>query len=90
LIPELAVCGLQLTSEKTKMLTTSPLDTSNVVDLCGELVRVLPADLLHTYSGRNFSSNSLGKNTLDFAHPLQVACNKFQNVYLCGFAAEII
>ena len=29
-----------------KMLTTSPLDTSNVVDLCGELVRVIPADLL--------------------------------------------
>ena len=78
------------------MWTTSPLDTSNVVDLCGELVRVIPADLLHKYSGRNFSSNSLGKNNLDVAHPLQVACNKFQNIYLwnkhnfCGFAAEII
>lgn len=82
LIPELAVCGLQLTSEKTKMLTTSPLDTSNVVDLCGELVRVILADLLHKYSGRNFSSNSLGKNNLDVAHPFQVACNKFQNIYL--------
>ena len=73
---------MQLTSEKTKMLTTSPWDTSNVVDLCGELVRVIPADLLHKHSGRNFSSNSLGKNNLDVAHPFQVACNNFQNIYL--------
>ena len=36
LIPELAASGLQLNSAKTKILTTSPPDNSEFVDVCVE------------------------------------------------------
>ncbi len=44
LIPELAAFGLQLNSAKAKILTTSPLDTSEFVDVCGEMVQVIHAE----------------------------------------------
>jgi len=37
-IPELAACGLQLNSVKTKILTTSPPESFEFVDVCGGMV----------------------------------------------------
>ena len=57
LIPEFAACGLQLNSAKAKILTTSPLNTSEFVDVCGEMVQVIPAESVHKYLGRNLTAN---------------------------------
>ena len=78
LIPELAACGLQLNSAKTKILTTSPLNTSEFVDVCGEMVQVIHAESVHKYLGRNLTANFLARRDIEFAHRLQVAWNKFQ------------
>lgn len=43
MIPEFAVYGLQLSSAKAKILTTSPLDSSEFVDVGGEMAQVLHA-----------------------------------------------
>ena len=80
LIPELAACGLQLNSAKTKILTTSPLNTSEFVDVCGEMVQVIQvihAESVHKYLGRNLTANFLARRDMEFAHRLQVAWNKF-------------
>ena len=61
LIPEFAACGLQLNSAKTKILTASPLDTCEFVDVFGELAQVIHAESVHKCLGRR----------------LQVAWNKF-------------
>ena len=98
LIPELAACGLQLNSAKTKILTTSPSESSEFVDVCGEMVQVIHAETVHKYLGRNLSGNFLARRNSEFAHRLQVAWVKFhkQQTYLIeqaclfGFAAEII
>ena len=77
LIPELAACGLQLNSAKTKILTTSPSESSEFVDVCGEMVQVIHAETVHKYLGRNLSGNFLAWRNSEFAHRLQVAWNKF-------------
>ena len=77
LIPELAVCGLQLNSAKTKNLTTSPLNTSEFVDVCGEMLQVIHAESVHKYLGRNLTANFLARRDMEFSHRLQVAWNKF-------------
>ena len=77
LIPELAACGLQLNSAKTKILTTSPLNTSEFADVCGEMVQVIHAESVHKYLGRNLTANFLARKDMEFAHRLQVAWNKF-------------
>ena len=67
LIPELAVCGLQLNSAKTKILTTSPLNTSEFVDVCGEMVQVIHAESVHKcLVGRNFTANFLARRDMEF------------------------
>ena len=59
LIPELAACGLQLNSAKTKILTTSPSESSEFVDVCGEMAQVIHAETVHKYLGRNLSGKNL-------------------------------
>ena len=78
LLPELAVCGLQLNPAKTKNLTTSPLDTSEFVDVCGGLVQVIHAESMHKYLGRNLTGNFLARQDMEFAHRVQAAWNIFQ------------
>ena len=56
LIPELAACGLQLNSAKTKILTTSPLNTSEFVDVC-ELARHYGADESQNGDCKHFVPN---------------------------------
>ena len=82
LIPELAACGLQLNSAKTKILTTSPLNTSEFVDVCGEMVQVIHAESVHKYLGRNLTANFLARRDMEFAYRAQVAWNKFPNIYI--------
>ena len=77
LIPELAACGLQLNSAKTKILTTSALDTSEFVDVCGEMVQGIHAESVHKYLGRNLTGNFLARRDMEFAHRVPVAWNKF-------------
>ena len=52
LVPEFAACGLNLNSAKAKKLTTSPLDSSEFVDVCGEMLQVIHAESVHQYLGR--------------------------------------
>ena len=77
MIPEFAVCGLQLSSAKAKILTTSPLDSSEFVDVRGETVQVIHAGSVHKYLGRNLGGNLRATRGLEFSHRLKVACNKF-------------
>ena len=76
LIPEFAACGLQLNSTKTKTLTTSPSGKFEFVDVCGEMVFVVPAETVHKYLGRNLSGNVLARRSSEFAYCLQVAWKK--------------
>ena len=77
LIPELAACGLQLNSAKTKILTTCPSESSEFVDVCGEMAQVIHAETVHKFLGRNLGGNFLATSNSEFAHRLQVAWNKF-------------
>ena len=69
---------MQLNSAKTKIFTTSPLNTSEFVDVCGEMVQVIHAESVHKYLGRNLTANFLARRDMEFAHRLQVAWNKFR------------
>ena len=71
LIPELAACRLQLNSAKTKILTTSPSESSEFVDVCGEMVQVIHAETVHKYLGRNLGGSFLARRNSEFAHRLQ-------------------
>jgi len=77
LIPELAACGLQLNSAKTKILTTCPSESSEFVAVCGGMVQVIHAESVHKYLGWNLGGNFVARRDLEFAHRLQVAWNKF-------------
>ena len=59
--PELAACGLQRNSAKTNIFTTSPSESSEFVDACGEMVQVIPGETVQKYLGRNLSGNSWRK-----------------------------
>ena len=72
LISKLAV----LNSAKTKTLTTSPSEKFEFVVVCGDMVRVNPAETVHKYLGRNLSGNFLARRSSEFAHCLQVAWKK--------------
>jgi len=76
LIPELVACGLQVNSATTKILTTSPSESSECVDVCGEMVQVIHSETVRKYLG-NLSGNFLARKNSEFAHRLQVAGNKF-------------
>ena len=56
---------------------TSPSESSEFVDVCGEMVHVFHAETVHKYLGRNLSGNFLARRNYDFAHRWQVAWNKF-------------
>ena len=56
---------------------TSPSESSEFVDVCGEMVHVFHAETVHKYLGRNLSGNFLARGNYDFAHRWQVAWNKF-------------
>ena len=82
---------------RQKILTTSPLNTSEFADVCGEMVQVIHAESVHKYLGRNLTANFLARKDMEFAHRLQVAWNKFpkytcslEQTHLFSFAAEII
>ena len=66
-----AIDGLQLNSAKTKILTTSPSESSEFVDICGEMVQVIHAETVHKYLGRNLRGNFLARRKSEFAHRLQ-------------------
>ena len=68
---------MQLNPAKTKKLTTSPLDTSEFVDVCGEMAQVIHAESVHKYLGRNLKGNFLARRDMEFAHRVQVAWNIF-------------
>ena len=68
LIPELAACGLQLNSGKTKILTMSPSESSEFVDVCGEMVKVIHAETVHKHLGRNLSGNFLARRNFVNLH----------------------
>ena len=72
-IPELAVCGLQLNSAKTKILTTSPSESPEFVDVYGEMVQVIHAETVHKYFGRHLSGNFLARRNSEFAYRWQIA-----------------
>ena len=76
LIPEFAACSLQPNSAKTKTLTTSPSEKFEFVDACEEMVRVIPAETVRKYLGRNLSGNVLARRSSEFAHCLQIAGKK--------------
>ena len=78
LIPELAACGLQLNSAKPKILPTSPAESYEYVDVCGEMIQVIHAETVHKYLGRNLGGNFWARRNSEFAHRLPVAWNKFQ------------
>ena len=54
LIPEFAATKLV---GENKKLTTSPLDSSEFVDVCGEMVRVIHAESVHKCLGRNLTGS---------------------------------
>ena len=76
LIPELAGCGLQVNLAKTKILTTSPSEKFGFVDVCREMVWLIPAETVHKYLGCNFSGNFLARRSSEFAHCFQIAGKK--------------
>ena len=67
------------TRRKQKILTTSPSESSEFVDVCEEMVRVIHAETVHKYLGRNLGGNFLGQEKfLNLPIRLQVAWkNKF-------------
>ena len=77
LIPELAVYGLQLNLAKTKILTTSPSESFEFVNVRGEMVQVIHAETVRKYLGRNLGGNFLARRISKFVHRLQVVWNKF-------------
>ena len=79
LIPEVAACGLQLNSAKTKMLTTSPSENSEFVDVCGEMVQVIHAETVHKYLGRNLSGNFLARRNSEFNIVCRLLGTNFTN-----------
>ena len=78
LIPNLAACGLQLNSAKNKNFDNVSAESSEFVDVCGEMVQVIHAETGYKYLSRNLDGNFLATTNSEFAHHLQVAWNKFQ------------
>ena len=82
LIPEFAATKLV---GENKKLTTSPLDSSEFVDVCGEMVRVIHAESVHKCLGRNLTGSrvscggekgeekNLARRDMEFPDRLQVA-----------------
>ena len=92
LIPQLAACGLQLNSAKAKILTTSPSESCEFVDVCGEMAQIIHAETVHKYLGRNLGGNFLAKRNsagcLEQISQVQTYC--IEQACLFGFAAQII
>ena len=51
---------------ENKILTTSPSEGSEFVDVCGEMVQVIHAETVHKYLGRNLSGNFLARRNSEF------------------------
>ena len=75
LIPELAVCGLQLSSAKTKILTTSPSENCKFVDVCGEMVQLLPAETVHIRTGESETE----RQTMLTGGPIRILLHPIMN-----------
>ena len=96
---KLVVCNW--TRRKQKILTTSPSESSEFVDVRGDMVRVIHAETVHKYLGRNLGGNFLGQEKFwicpssagcleQISQIHQIQTYLIEQACLFGFAAEII
>ena len=77
LVQELSLIGLQLNGTKTKVLTTSTLQETSYVEICGTMVAILHGGMTHKYLGRKFPGNLNSRTEVEIMHRIQCAWHKF-------------
>jgi len=78
LIQELGKIGLHLSPHKTKVFTTSDVESALYLDICGDMVEVLMPDSVHKYLGRHLDGNLFQRHITELNHRIHVAWYKLQ------------
>ena len=77
LVQELSLIGWQLSSTKTKVLTTSTLQEASYVKKCGTMIDILHGDMTHKYLGRKFLGDLNCRTEVEIMDRIQCARHKF-------------